>query len=277
MLELEQDRIQSSYISEVIQKRRQAWVNRNIKFKIFKEGDLVMLYNSKLGPHPGKLKLRYIGPFLIKHVMGQGTFLLSDLSGNDFPKPVNGFRLKLFFGPSPISREVGVNFIAMVGTCYTTSIRGMRGFPNQYEVTSDNSIHSLGSDQSSKFEVTKEKQMSRNFLSVDEEIVAAFMDSSRQKMTVRHSPRTKETAARDDSSYAPLDDEAVSVEEIPGKPEVSSAFLDSKVVLDLAAAHNRNGYKQLACWILLCYPGIHGRVMSLQEHSSDFCNSLMVL
>lgn len=41
-------------------------MNRNIKFKLFTEGDLVLPYNSKLGPHPGKLKLRYVGPFLIK-------------------------------------------------------------------------------------------------------------------------------------------------------------------------------------------------------------------
>ena len=94
---MEQDRIQSAYVSEVIQQRRQAWVNRNIKFKVFQAGDLVLLYNSKLGPHAGKLKLRYVGPFKIKEVLGQGTFVLADLSGAFFPKPVNGFRLKKFY------------------------------------------------------------------------------------------------------------------------------------------------------------------------------------
>lgn len=53
LLQLEQGRIQSSYVSDLIQRRRQAWLNRNIKFKLSKKGGLVMLYNSKLGSHPG--------------------------------------------------------------------------------------------------------------------------------------------------------------------------------------------------------------------------------
>ena len=53
LLELEEDRLQSTYVAEIIQQRRQAWVNRNIKFKLFKEKDLVLLYNSKLGAHAG--------------------------------------------------------------------------------------------------------------------------------------------------------------------------------------------------------------------------------
>ena len=53
LLQLEEGRIISAYVVEV----SQAWVNRQIKFKIFQVGDWVLLYNSKLGPHPGKLKL----------------------------------------------------------------------------------------------------------------------------------------------------------------------------------------------------------------------------
>lgn len=76
-------------------------MNRNIKFKIFKVGDWVMLYNSKLGPHPGKLKLRYIGPYKIIQDLGQGTFKLQDMFGIEIQKPVNGFRLKKFMGNPP--------------------------------------------------------------------------------------------------------------------------------------------------------------------------------
>ena len=78
----------SSYVSKVVQKRRQAWVNRNIKFKVFKVGDWVLLYNSKMGPHPGKLKLRYIGPYQIIDDLGQGTFRLMDIYGVQVEKPV---------------------------------------------------------------------------------------------------------------------------------------------------------------------------------------------
>ena len=57
-----------------------------------------MLYNSKLGPHAGKLKLRYVGPYKIEKDIGQGTFRLSDIFGTRVPKAVNGFRLKPFVG-----------------------------------------------------------------------------------------------------------------------------------------------------------------------------------
>ncbi|MCO5615055.1 hypothetical protein L7F22_069343 [Adiantum nelumboides] len=81
LLKLEEDRIQSMYTAEIIQQRRQAWINRNIKFKIFSPGDWVMVYNSKLGHTPGKLKLRYVGPFQILRAVGPNTFILTDESG----------------------------------------------------------------------------------------------------------------------------------------------------------------------------------------------------
>ena len=48
-------------------------------------------------------------------MLGQGTFLLTDLSGNSFPKPINGFWLKTFFGQNPIKEEVGVRLISLDG------------------------------------------------------------------------------------------------------------------------------------------------------------------
>ena len=48
-----------------------------------------MMYNSKLvGKRPGKLKLRYLGPFQIAKQVGQSTYLLADFRGNIFPKAV---------------------------------------------------------------------------------------------------------------------------------------------------------------------------------------------
>ena len=104
MSKLEEDRVLSAYLAEIIQKRRQAWVNMNVKFKVIKVDDWVMLYNSKLGPHPGKLKLRYIGPYKIVQDLGQGTFKLEDVFGTPVEKPVNGFRLKKFVGKVPVAQ-----------------------------------------------------------------------------------------------------------------------------------------------------------------------------
>ncbi|MCO5577908.1 hypothetical protein L7F22_031743 [Adiantum nelumboides] len=73
LLKLEEDRIQSAYLMEVGQKRRQAWMFRQVKVKIFQ----------------------------IISEQGQGTFLLKDVFGTQILKPVNGFRLKTFYGKVP--------------------------------------------------------------------------------------------------------------------------------------------------------------------------------
>ena len=71
----------------------------NIKFKVFKVKDWVMVYKSKLGPFPRKLSLRYIGPYQI--VLGQGSFIVADVFGTRVEKTVNGFKLKKFQGKPP--------------------------------------------------------------------------------------------------------------------------------------------------------------------------------
>ena len=71
LMHLEQDRIQSAYVSTMIQNRRTAWMNKHMKKKVFQQGDKVLVYNSKLGKFPGKLKLQYSGPFLIDQDLGQ--------------------------------------------------------------------------------------------------------------------------------------------------------------------------------------------------------------
>ena len=93
-------------------------MNRNIQFKVFKVNDWVLIYNSRLGPHPQKWKLRYIGPFQIIQDLGEGTFRMKDISGNEVEKPTNGFKLKEFHGVPPIppirasnKPMVGINFL----------------------------------------------------------------------------------------------------------------------------------------------------------------------
>ena len=86
LLKLDEDRILSSYTFDIIQNRSKAWVGRNIKFKIFKENDWVMMYNSKLGKYHKKLKLRYGGTYKIIKALQEGTFLLLDRYVNLLPK-----------------------------------------------------------------------------------------------------------------------------------------------------------------------------------------------
>ncbi|GKB76098.1 reverse transcriptase domain-containing protein [Tanacetum coccineum] len=67
-----------------------------IQNRIFKVGDQVLLFNSRLKMFSGKLKSRWFGPFTIAHVFPYGTVELSQNSGPNLK--VNGHRIKHYFG-----------------------------------------------------------------------------------------------------------------------------------------------------------------------------------
>ncbi|XP_059593742.1 uncharacterized protein LOC132254043 [Vitis vinifera] len=61
----------------------------------FKQGEKVLLYDSKLHIFPGKLKSRWNGPYVVKEVFPYGTVTIQNpRTGNEFK--VNGQRLKHF-------------------------------------------------------------------------------------------------------------------------------------------------------------------------------------
>ena len=64
--------------------------------KQFKEGDQVLLYNSRLRLFPRKLKSRWSGPFTITKVFPYGTVEVTHPDKGTFK--VNGQRLKLYHG-----------------------------------------------------------------------------------------------------------------------------------------------------------------------------------
>ena len=63
--------------------------------KEFKEGDLVLLFNSRLKLFPGKLQSRWSGPFTVTKVFPYGTIEVT-ASPSSEPFKVNGHRLKLY-------------------------------------------------------------------------------------------------------------------------------------------------------------------------------------
>jgi hypothetical protein len=52
---MEEDWILAGFHQQVQKARDKAWHDRHIKKKTFKEGDLVLMYDSKSIQHPGKL------------------------------------------------------------------------------------------------------------------------------------------------------------------------------------------------------------------------------
>nr|GEU88389.1 reverse transcriptase domain-containing protein [Tanacetum cinerariifolium] len=67
-----------------------------IKDRVFKVGDRVVLFISRLKIFSGKLKTHWTGPLTITQVFPYGTVELSQTNGPNFK--VNGHRLKHYFG-----------------------------------------------------------------------------------------------------------------------------------------------------------------------------------
>ena len=73
--------------------------------KSFKDGDQVLLYDSKLYLFPGKLKSRWTGPFIIQQAYPYGSVDLRDPSDDRVFK-VNGQRLKPYVVQQVIKEEI---------------------------------------------------------------------------------------------------------------------------------------------------------------------------
>jgi hypothetical protein len=65
---MEEDRILAGFHKGVQKSRDKAWNDRHIKRKTFKEGDLVLMYDSKSLQHPRKLRMHWLGPYEVKKV-----------------------------------------------------------------------------------------------------------------------------------------------------------------------------------------------------------------
>ncbi|GJY92823.1 reverse transcriptase domain-containing protein [Tanacetum coccineum] len=61
-----------------------------------RDGDKVLLYNSRLKMYPGKLKSKWSGPNIVKTVYPHGAIEITDMDGFSFK--VNGQRLKKYYG-----------------------------------------------------------------------------------------------------------------------------------------------------------------------------------
>ena len=86
---------QQAYENARIYKERTRRVHDNrIMRREFKEGDLVLLFNSRLRLFPGKLKSRWSGPLVVKKVYPFGAVDIAGKNGVVFK--VNGQRLKAY-------------------------------------------------------------------------------------------------------------------------------------------------------------------------------------
>lgn len=94
--ELEEIRNAAYDSSWIYKEKTKAFHDKMIKNKSLEIGQKVLLFNSRLKLFPGKLRSRWIGPFIITQKSPCGTFLIrSNTSGKEFK--VNGHRLKPYY------------------------------------------------------------------------------------------------------------------------------------------------------------------------------------
>ena len=101
ILELGDDRIVSMAQLEQRQRQRKAFVDRHRKGleKELTSGKPVV-FQTRLGAMPGKLRFRWTGPFWIVDEFN-GTFQLGTVVGEIVKSWINGFRLRPYQGSTP--------------------------------------------------------------------------------------------------------------------------------------------------------------------------------
>ena len=64
--------------------RTKLWHDKHLSKKEFREGELVLLYNSRLRLFPGELKSRWSGPFTVIKVYPHGVVHITNEKGVTF-------------------------------------------------------------------------------------------------------------------------------------------------------------------------------------------------
>ncbi|XP_068329677.1 uncharacterized protein [Pyrus communis] len=94
--ELEEIRNEAYENARLYKEKTKAFHDKMIRTKSFSVGQKVLLFNSRLRLFPGKLRSRWIGPFVITNVFPHGAVQVRSFkTGQEFK--VNGHRLKPYY------------------------------------------------------------------------------------------------------------------------------------------------------------------------------------
>ena len=91
--------------TKIAKERSKKWHDQMIMGKSFKDGDQVLLYDSKLHLFPGKLKSRWTGPLVVQQAYPNGLVDLRDPSDDRIFK-VNGQRVKPYVVQQVIKEKI---------------------------------------------------------------------------------------------------------------------------------------------------------------------------
>ncbi|CAN6547073.1 unnamed protein product [Malus baccata var. baccata] len=94
--ELEEMQNEAYENARIYKEKTKAFHDKMIRGKTFSIGQKVLLFNSRLRLFPGKLRSKWIGPFVVTNVFPHGAVQVKSLRNDDEFK-VNGHRLKLYY------------------------------------------------------------------------------------------------------------------------------------------------------------------------------------
>ena len=95
---LDEYRQSSLQHNEASKKRSKATFDRHVNLLSFNEGDLILAYDiahDTLGH--GKFESLWNGPYIVRHCLTKGTYLLASPKGYPLKEPINGLYLKKFY------------------------------------------------------------------------------------------------------------------------------------------------------------------------------------
>jgi hypothetical protein len=99
--ELEEMRLKPYDNTSIYKERIKRWYDKRLKKKAFKEGDKVLVYNSRFKTFgKGKLQSKWDGPYIVHLVHSNGVVTIMDVKGDQFM--VNGQRLKVYYEPDVV-------------------------------------------------------------------------------------------------------------------------------------------------------------------------------
>jgi hypothetical protein len=89
-------RLKACENASINKERIKRWYDKRLKKMEFKEGDRVLIYNSRFKTFgKGELQSKWDGPNIVHSVLSNGAVTIMDVKGDHFM--VNGQRLKLYY------------------------------------------------------------------------------------------------------------------------------------------------------------------------------------
>eukprot|EP00253_Pinus_taeda_P009299 PITA_09299 len=98
LIHLDETRRDATLANKANKKRVNKQYDKNVKPRVYSEGDLVLLYDhesDKIGA--GKFKPLWMSPYIVKHVLTKDAYELVDYDGIPLSKPKNGLYLKCYY------------------------------------------------------------------------------------------------------------------------------------------------------------------------------------